>query len=370
MNPEWRLLVLTKRQYTHRDLLDDRFGRIRELPLQLALRGFQVKGLCLSYDKKREGSIPDGPVLWESLNAGPLKITGLLRFISRASSLTSQADVIWACSDSFYGIIGYWLSRRHRVPLVFDLYDNFEYFLAARIPVIKQLYRTVLQNCEAVTCVSQPLARLVRSYGRAGPLWVIENAVPKDHFRPLVKTACKEVLGLPQKARMVGSAGALNKNRGIPALLHAFALLQKKFPDLHLALAGPRDIEIPRHERIIDLGILPYDRVPLFLNALDVAVVCNLDNDFGRYCYPQKAREIMACGIPLVAARVGSMEEMLADHPSWLFAPGDEGDLARAIEARLSDRVTEYGRIPSWADLGEDLGALLIRLLNEKASSP
>ena len=127
-----RLLVLSKRQYTNRDLLDDRFGRIRELPLQLALRGFQVNGLCLSYKKKKEGKMLDGPVLWESLNAGSLKLPGLLRFILRASSLASRADVIWACSDSFYGIIGYWLSRRYHVPLVFDLYDNFEYFLAAK----------------------------------------------------------------------------------------------------------------------------------------------------------------------------------------------------------------------------------------------
>jgi glycosyltransferase involved in cell wall biosynthesis len=364
------VLVITKRQYTGKDLLDDRFGRLRELPLHLALRGFQVKGLCLSYKKKKEVKIQDGPVLWESLNAGPLKITGFLRFISRASSLAPQTHVIWACSDSFYGIIGFWLSRRYQVPLVFDLYDNFEYFLAAKIPVIKQLYQTVLRSCEAVTCVSQPLARLVRSYGRTGPLWVIENAVPKDLFRSLAKTACREALGLPQNARLVGSAGALYKNRGIPSLLHAFVLLKKKFPDLHLALAGPRDIEIPVHEGICDLGILSYERVPLFLNALDVAVVSNLDNDFGRYCYPQKAREIMGCGIPLIAARVGSMEELFAEHPSWLFEPGNETDLARAIENRLHDRETDYGSIPSWEDLGEELGSLIIKLLNKNASSP
>ena len=364
-----RLLVLTKRQYTNKDLLDDRFGRLRELPLELAARGHVVRGLCLSYKRKPEGILRDGPVTWESLNAGTLKIPGLLRFMARASSLASQADVLWACSDSFYGVIGSWLSRRYQVPLVFDLYDNFEYFLAAKIPVIKQLYRTVLRNCEGVTCVSQPLARLVRSYGRTGPLWVIENAVPKDLFRPLAKTACREALGLPQNARLVGSAGALYKNRGIPSLLHAFALLKQKFPDLHLALAGPRDIEIPVHEGIRDLGILPYEKVSLFLNALDVAVVSNLDNDFGRYCYPQKAREIMACSIPLVAARVGSMEELLAGHPSWLFEPGDERDLARAIGDRLNDRATGYGSIPSWADLAEKLDAFIVELLNEKPSS-
>jgi teichuronic acid biosynthesis glycosyltransferase TuaC len=367
MHHHLRILVLTKRQYTNRDLLDDQFGRIRELPLQLGLRGFQVNGLCLSYKKEREGQTYDGPVLWESLNAGTLKLPGLFQFILRASSLASHADLIWACSDSFYGIIGYWLSRRYHVPLVFDLYDNFEYFLAGKTPGIRQLYRSVLRKCHSVTCVSQPLARLVRSYGRKGPLCVLENAVPKDLFRPLEKTACRAVLGLPHNARMVGSAGALNKNRGILSLLHAFALLRKRFPDLHLALAGPRDIEIPRHEGIRDLGILPYERVPLFFNALDVAVVCNLDNDFGRYCYPQKAREIMACDIPLVAAKVGSMADLFADHPAWLFRPGDPTDLSRAMESRLSDQTTGYQEVPSWSDLAGNLEALFLDMLQEDA---
>jgi teichuronic acid biosynthesis glycosyltransferase TuaC len=361
-----RVLVITKRQYTGKDLLEERFGRIRELPLQLGLRGFHVKGLCLSYKKKKEGKTIDGPVVWESVNAGPLMITGLLRFMLRASSLSPQADVIWVCSDSVYGILGYWLSRRFHIPLVFDLYDNFEYFLAGKTPGIRQLYRSVLRKCHGVTCVSQPLARLVRSYGRKGPLCVIENAVGKELFRPLDKIACRADLDLPGNARIIGSAGALYKNRGIPALLHAFAVLRKEFPDLHLALAGPRDIEIPCDEGVCDLEILPYERVPLFFNALDVAVVSNLDNDFGRYCYPQKAREIMACEVPIVAAKIGSMADLFADHPAWLFKAGDPADLSRAIKSRLSDQTTGYQDVPSWSDLANNLQAFFLDIVRER----
>lgn len=370
MNHSWHILVLTKRQYTNRDLLDDRFGRIREIPFQLGLRGFQVTGLCLSYRKKGEGQTYDGPVLWESVNAGTSKIPGLLRFMLRAASLASQADVIWACSDSFYGIIGYWLSRRFHIPMVFDLYDNFEYFLAGRIPLVRHFYRRALRKSDAVTCVSRPLGRLIQSYGRNGPVLVLENGVPKDLFRPLDKGLCRKDLNLPQDCRLVGTAGAIFRNRGIVALFKAFESLEPKYPDLHLALAGPRDVEIPSHPRIHDMGTLGYERIPDFLNALDIGVICNRQDAFGSYCFPQKAREMMACGLPFIAARVGSMEGLLADHPSWLFKPEDETDLARAIEDRLNDRTTEYGRIPSWADLGEDLGALLVQLLNEKASSP
>ncbi|NQT00363.1 MAG: glycosyltransferase, partial [Candidatus Omnitrophica bacterium] len=204
-----RILVITKRQYTHKDLLDDQFGRLRELPLQLALRKCGVFGLCLSYRKKKEGRMSDGPVEWESINAGLLKIPGLIRFFRRASQLAAKADGIWACSDSIYGIIVCLLASKYRIPLAFDLYDNFEYFLAARLPVIKQLYRRAIRKSQAVTCVSRPLVRLVTSYGKKEAVFVIENGVRKDLFRPMDKKTCRESLGLPQHVRLVGTAGAL-----------------------------------------------------------------------------------------------------------------------------------------------------------------
>lgn len=361
-----RLLVISKRQYTNRDLLDDRFGRIRELPLQLALRGFQVKGLCLSYKKKRMGKTLDGPVLWESLNAGVLKLPGLLRFMVRAASLASQADVIWACSDSFYGIIGYWLSRRFHIPLVFDLYDNFECFLAAKLPGIKQVYRHVVRKSDAVTCVSHPLYRLVRSSGRREPLFVLENGVPKNLFRPMDKKECKAELGLPFHQRLVGTAGALETHRGISLLLDAFFALKEKHPDLSLALAGPSHVALPRDPRIHYLGVLPYEKVPVFFNALDVAVVCNRDNEFGRYCFPQKAREMMACHVPLVAADVGSMTHLLRGHPEWLYDPEDARSLAKAISERLADRATDYGDIPDWSKLSVQLEKILLETVRQK----
>lgn len=369
MKSDLRILVLTKRQYTNKDLLDDRFGRIRELTLHLALRGFQVNGLCLSYKKNEEGKSHDGPVLWESINAGALKFPGLIRFLSRASSLASHADLIWACSDSFYGIIGYWMSRRLHIPLVFDLYDNFEYFFVGKIPGIRHLYRSVLRKCHAVTCVSQPLARLVQSYGRKNPVHVLENGVPKELFKPLDKGLCRKELNLPQDGRMVGTAGAIFRNRRIMTLFKAFEKLESEHPALHLAVAGPRDVEIPSHPRIHDLGTLPYEKIPVFLNALDIGVICNRQDAFGAYCFPQKAREMMACGLPLIAARVGSMEELLADHPSWLFEPGDEDALARAIGDRLEDQTTGYGKIPSWGDLAKELEYLMLQLLSGKTSS-
>lgn len=366
MNPCLRVLVLTKRQYTNKDLIDDRFGRLREIPLELARRGHSVHGLCLSYRERRSGIIQDERVLWESINAGPIFVGGLIRFIVRAAKLVSKADVIWACSESLYGVIACFLGRLMNVPVVFDLYDNFEFFLSGKLPGLRQLYHWAVKRCDAVTCVSVPLSRLIRSSHRTQDVYILENGVRPDLFVPLDKKHCRSLLGLPQEFRLIGTAGALDRNRGVHHLMEAFQKLRRENPVIHLALAGPRDprVPIPDDPAIHYLGNLDLERVPAFFNALDVAIICNLPNSFGLYCFPQKAREIMACNVPLVAARVGSMQEILEEHPEWLYEPSSSESLARVLEDRLMNRNTGYGKPPTWADMAGQLEMIMRRVID------
>jgi teichuronic acid biosynthesis glycosyltransferase TuaC len=356
-----QILVLSKRQYNNKDLIDDSFGRIRELSLELALKGHKVLGLCLSYAKKEEGILFDGSVEWQSFNTETWLIPGLWRYFRRASDYAKSVDIIWACSDSIYGIIGYMLSARYSTPLVLDLYDNFEFFLAAKLPIVKQLYHHAIKHCSAVTCVSRPLADLINSYGRKENVVVLENAVRNDLFFPMDKKSCRASLKLPPNSQLIGTAGSLKDNRGIGSLYGAFELLKDRYPDLHLVLAGPRKGNLPRVDRIHDLGILPLEKVPLLLNALDVAVICNRNSEFGKYCYPQKAVEIMACDVPLIAARVGSMARLFKDRPEWLFTPDSHQDLAAALERRLAHRDTNYTNVPSWKNAADRLEDLMFR---------
>jgi teichuronic acid biosynthesis glycosyltransferase TuaC len=349
------LLLLTKRQYTNKDLIDDKFGRIREIPLELARNGHNVTGLCLSYAQREEGWTRDELVSWKSINATRWKLPGLVAFFLEAFKLSRRADIVWAGSDSFYGIIGQFLAFARHIPVVFDLYDNFEYFFVAKLPLVKQLYRWTVRHCDAVICISRPLAALIKSYGRKHGIYVLENAVRADLFRPMDKADCRGKLGLPADCTIIGTAGALTKNRGIRLLFEAFEILQKTHRDLHLAVAGPRNIPMPHGRKIHDVGILELKDVPVFLNALDVAVVCNQHNEFGKYCFPQKTREIMACNIPIIAADVGSMSEMFSDKPDWLYDPDNVSSLVNAIEQRLTNRSTDYASSPTWADLAGTL---------------
>jgi teichuronic acid biosynthesis glycosyltransferase TuaC len=373
-----RILVLAKRQYTGKDLLDDRFGRLRELPLELSKLGHDVIGLCWSYRRRKDGIFPDDDpdsgacVRWHSRNLGKSVFPGLIKHFRYAGALTRELrpDLIWACSDSFHAILGARLGQSTHTRCVVDLYDNFESFGASRIPGVLQLLKKALRSADGVTCVSEPLAKhIFQNYRRSGPTLVLENGVRPDLFHTRERTACRKQLGLPEGAKIIGTAGAISRSRGIDALFGAFAMLAGDHPDLHLVIAGPRDrrTRIPTGLRVHDLGVLPFENVSTLLNALDVAAVCNRDSTFGRYNFPQKAYEIIGCGVPLVAAAAGAMKDLLVKYPNCLFKPDDPASCAEAIRFQLKNPSKIDLVVPTWSGLAKQLETFFLGLVKADA---
>jgi glycosyltransferase involved in cell wall biosynthesis len=373
-----KILILTKRQYMGKDLLDDRFGRFWELPLELAQRGHEVQGISLSYRKRSQGSSTPsidsgtGHVTWHSVNLlsgpwpGPRRYFRFARQIMR----DFQPEIVWACSDAYHSILGHRLAKNSTAKLVVDLYDNFESYPATRIPGVLPLFKRAVKAADGVTCVSPQLANYVgERYRSRAPALVLENAIRSDLFRPMEREGCRKQLGLPPAAKIIGTAGSLYASRGIDTLYRGFEILAAENPSFHLALAGPRPSSggIPRGEHTHDLGVLPLDKVSVFFNALDVAVVCNRDSSFGRYNFPQKAREIMACGTALVAAEVGSMKEILRDHRHCLFAPNDPASLAATVRMQLAKPTSLDHKVPSWSDLAAQLETFFLSIHRSRA---
>lgn len=370
-----KILVLTKRQYMGKDLIDDRFGRFRELPLELARLGHDVQGITLSYRRRPKAeaalddSSADDSVTWNSINLMNGYLPQIERYTRHALDLAHQfrPDIIWACSDVYHGIFGRWLAGRVQARCVIDLYDNFEAFRASQFPGVLPLFRRAVKSADGVSAFSQRLAdHIARDYKRSKPTTVVENGTRRDLFFPRDRIECRRHFSLPQEVRTIGTAGALDNSRGIDALFECFAMLSADSSDVHLALAGPRShgIHIPNHPHVHDLKELSHDDVPFFVNALDVAVVCYRRSAQGEYSFPQKAYEIIACRVPLVAAAVGSMNELLRDYPECLYEPQSAASLANAIRRQLHSKTIIETTVPSWADSAKRLSDFFLRIVS------
>jgi len=355
-----KILILTKRQYAQKDIIDDRYGRFREFPRELARLGHKVKGLCLSYQTKKEGVFVDEDVQWYSLNLGKGQGRGFLRYAREAYKQIKafEPDIIYTFSDSLYAILGYWLSAITKKPYVVDLYDNFETYQSARIPFVPVLYSRALKNARGITSFSALLNNYLKEkHSLNVPIMLLESSINPEVFYPQDQMHCRKQLGLPENAQIISYAGAIFKNRGVDTLFKAFDRLVQKDENVYLVLAGQPDEEtkIPESERIIYLGNLDWSQVPMLYCASNISVVCYKNNLFARHSYPFKGKEIIACRTPIVAADIGCMHTLLENYPQCLYEPENVESLLDALQGQLASPFVIDLEIKSWKQLTKEM---------------
>ncbi len=372
-----RVMCLFKRRYMRKDVIVDRYARLYELPRQLALRGHEVLGMCLNY----RGQAPSfdavdelgaGRLQWQSCDLGATLFGGLLRYRRMVATALAQfrPDVIIGGSDSLHVVMARHFARRAGLPYTLDLFDNYESFGLSRLPGLTSAYRRALRDADALTCVSEPLREMVASlYSEPARVSTLESTINHDMFHPRDRADSRARLGLPANARLIGTAGALDASRGIATLYRAYERMQSDDDGLYLVLAGPRHgaEPLPKAARVIHLGELPHASIPDLFCALDVAVICMRDTAFGRYAFPQKAYEIIACRTPVVAARVGALGHLLAAQANSLFEVDDSESLRRCLTSQLAAPTPSLVRPPDWAAQAAHLESVL---RNVVASGP
>lgn len=371
-----RILVLTKRYNMGRDSVKDRHGRMFAIPNAMEVLGHEVRVIYADYHPKRSADEPavDLQPGWRIVDAsrGPLPAFGKYLATVRAIVESWRPDVIWAGSDALHVIFGSRLSMRYGIPCVADLKDNYESFGVTRIPMVGYLYRKSLKKVDGVSCVSAPLCKYVMDSRAVRETCIVENAVPGDIFSPTDKRIARRHFNLPDDRTLVGTAGALVRGRGIAALSRAFERVSVDFPNTMLVVAGQRDRgwTPPGRGDHVDLGILSPEEIPVLFSALDLGVVCSLNTAFGRYCYPQKYTEMIACRLPVLAARAGVFETN-GNLPGVVevFNPGDAVDLASKLGAWLSKPPGRLADIPvpDWNDRATVLTQYFENIVNRSA---
>jgi glycosyltransferase involved in cell wall biosynthesis len=354
-----QLLLLCKQKYMRKDVIHDRYGRLHELPVQLS-RHHRLTAIATDYRatmafKRPQCFKENGDQLtWYSIRVHWLFLPTLVwywRLILREFRDNPPAVVIGA-SDSPHIILASMIARLYGVPVILDLYDNFEVFGLSRIPGVRACYRVALRRADAVTCVSSRLRdHVLSSYGTTGRVVTIESTINASDFHPVDRKAARLGLGLDPDGIYIGAGGALRASKGIDTVYEAFRRVVAARPEVKLLLAGETDPRAtpPEHCNVINLGELPHADMNNFYNSLNVAFNYMQDDDFGRYSFPQKAYEMLACRVPVLSARVGVFADLL-QQDRFLYTPGDPGELKNKIIALLDRPAVPELNIPTWED--------------------
>jgi glycosyltransferase involved in cell wall biosynthesis len=208
------------------------------------------------------------------------------------------------------------------------------------------LNRWVLRRAAAVTAASRFLGDSAVAIGvPPARVHTVPFGVDTERFTP----ASSEASGF-----VVGYVKGLHRRYDPSTLIAAFDRLSSTAPAARLVIAGEgplrRELEelvasLGLVDRVEFLGIVPHDRVPELMHQFHVLVNPSRSESFGVVLL-----EAAASGIPVVAAKVGGVPEVV-DHGATglLFEVGDVEGMAAALlrlsaDPQLRHRLGTAGR--------------------------
>lgn len=183
-------------------------------------------------------------------------------------------------------------------------------------------------------------------YLERGPVVILHGIDTQGFSPPADRAALRRNLDLPEDHVILGCFGRIRAQKGTDAFVEAAITLLPGRPDVTAIIMGraTEGHEVflsDLRERVAAAGLA--DRI-LFRPEVPVHEIADWYRALDLYVAPQRWEgfgltpiEAMACGVPVVATRVGAFEEIVTAETGALVPPDDIPALAEAIAPFLDD---------------------------------
>lgn len=279
---------------------------------------------------------------------------GLLRILL-LQCLKHKPDIIYErlCGWSFLPAI---LSRIFRIPYVVEVnglmidelkIGNYPHHY---IKLCIWNERRSYTMCKKIICVTTGIKNgIIELYNvPEEKIAVISNGANIDIFFPMNTKDSKRELKLEESSKYVCFVGNLAPWQGVEYLIKAVPFVLHKCPNLNFLVIGDGPMKSELIQLTHDIGVsnsfiftgsIPYNKVPLYINASDVCVAPFIKERNSKIgLSPLKLYEYMACGKPVVASAISGVSEVLEfSNGGILVIPENPELLANAIVTLLEN---------------------------------
>jgi glycosyltransferase involved in cell wall biosynthesis len=217
------------------------------------------------------------------------------------------------------------------------------YFGAIASTAVRTIERTLAHATDRVVAISESQKRdLCSKYRIASALKteVVELGLELDPLRGVWNdTSLRDELGISPQEVVFGFVGRFVPIKDLTTLIKAFAHASRQLP-AHLLMVGDGELRPVLERLVADLGVANvrflgwrHDLIAVY-GALDVAVLSSQNEGT-----PVALIEAMAAGKPVVATRVGGVEDVVTDgRTGLLVSAGDIRGFAEALVQLAGDR--------------------------------
>ncbi|SFE64957.1 mannosyltransferase [Sulfitobacter brevis] len=213
------------------------------------------------------------------------------------------------------------------------------------------LTKWLIRQMDAVVATSDRTAAYLEV-----PAKVIMHGIDTQEYAPAPdRAALRETHGLPRSGILIGCYGRIRAQKGTDAFVEAMVPVLKQHPTAHALIMGRATDKHRAFEhslkdrakaegvesRMLFLPEVPVERMADWYRVLDLYVAPQRWEGFGL-----TPIEAMACGVPVIATRVGAFEALVVDGQTGALVPPDD---IPALGAEILAALAAPPTLTQWA---------------------
>jgi teichuronic acid biosynthesis glycosyltransferase TuaC len=292
-----------------------------------------------------------------------LSVPGILKFLDGILYFLSVLPLVWRLNrehpidliDVHFaypdGVAGCLLAKVLRCPVVVTLRGTIGKLSKFRLRRFQ--IKWVLRAAMRVIAVSQSLKDVaLRLEAVADKIKVVPNGVDTQMFNPSNREEARRKLGLSIDQKIIISVGALSERKGHHRVVEVMPRVLRELANTVYLVVGAGGVEGDMGPFINGLtqklGIQgsvrllcerPHHEIARWLAAADVFCLATSNEGMANVIL-----EALACGVPVVATRVGGNVELIRDGENGYLVPlGDQEALGRALISALNNNWDREG---------------------------
>jgi len=232
----------------------------------------------------------------------------------------------------------YW--DRINVPMVASTWGQDVIFDTGPYPGAEMSLKKILSKCRLITATTHQLARATSNYTNK-TIYVIPFGVDLSRFQIRDENPQDK-----NKTITLGFVKWLLPKYGPDILIEAFAAIHHERPNTRLVLAGRGSMHEQLQHRVNQLkltdsvqilGRVDHAKVPDLIRSFDIMLMPSI---YDSETFGVAAIEASACGVPVIASKVGGVPEAVLDNQTGLLVPPkDIASLAHACIELIDDPI-------------------------------
>jgi len=195
---------------------------------------------------------------------------------------------------------------------------------------MKVVSKTIIKNADSALALTKSMREVMQAIYNCD-IPVVPNGIDIEDYSDRPDKQDSET---PRKRILF--VGRLDPVKGVQYLLKAMKIVSKVLPEAKLILVGDgeerENLEsltntLGLSDRVDFVGRISHEEIPDYLYQADIFVLPSLSEGF-----PLVILEAMACGLPIVATRVGGVPDIIEDGVNgYLVESGDFQEMAKKI---------------------------------------